>query len=298
MKKLNYLFILPALLSLCSCAANCNLKITGNTSYILNDIKTSYEVGEKITLKTPSFNKVEDDVVLKVNNTQINPVIDDYAVYEFEIKENTELKFEINGKSDFKVIKDLDQYKDLSFDDIIKVEFSNFEHYLYNPRINHVSSNQNDIDLIISKFYSPVTLNEDGPFYGGNYRNFKLITSSGEVILLETYDNYTKDQEYRIYLNFENKLTHDSIYYNFGPIGELELTKNIFDSTSTKLNIDNIPFVRIETPNIVDPVLTTESIGVNFKSLEVYNENTFSLIGDDFVHYYQLIEHTFDQLIS
>ena len=298
MKKFNYLFILPALLSLCSCTASCNLKIIGNNSYILNDLKSSYDIGEKITLKTPSFNKVEDDIVLKVNNTQINPIIDDYAVYEFEIQENTELKFEINGNSDFKVIKDLDQYKDLSFDDIIKVELSTFAHYLYNPRINYVSSNQNDIDLIISKFYSPVTLNEDGLFYGGNYRNFKLITSSGEVILLETYDNYTKDQEYRIYLDFEKKLTHDFIYYNFGPIGELELTKNEFDSTSTKLNIDNIPFVRVETPNIVDSILTTKSIGINFKSLEVYNENTFSLIGDDFVRYYQLTEHTFDQLIS
>lgn len=297
MKKFNYLFIIPALLSLCSCAANCNLKIIGNTSYILNDIKSSYEIGEKVTLKTPSFSQY-DDIILKVNNNQIRPVIDDYAVYEFEIKENTELKMEINGNSDFKVLKDLDQYKDLSFNDIVKVEFSAFEHYPYNPRINYVSTNPDDIELIISKFYSPIVLNEDGPFYGGNYRNFKLITSSGESILLETYDKYTKDEEYIIFLKFDNKLTYDSIYYNFGSIGDIKINNNELDSTSTKLNMDNIPFIQVDQPEYITPILTTEPIGYNYNSLVVYSETTFGLIGQNFAHYYQLIEHTFTQLIS
>lgn len=62
--------------------------------------------------------------------------------------------------------------------------------------------------------------------------------------------------------------------------------------------MDNIPFIKVDQPEYITPILATVTIGANYNSLVVYSESTFGLIGQNFTNYYQLIEHTFTQIIS
>ena len=298
MEKTKYLLVIPMLISLCSCVANYEVNVLGNSFFILNDIKSSYESGETVSIRTPSFYREIHDIVFKINGNEVVPTIDDYAHFEFEINSNVDFKIEVNGSIDFKLIKDLDEYKNFDFSNVVKVEYSSFDDYMYNPRTNYVSTSKKDVDLIVSKFYSPVFINNDSLFIGGLHRNFKLITSSGESIVLDTYDKYLKNQEYKTYLSFNGNISYDSIYYNFGSIPKLKIIENNFDGTSTELDISNISFVKIDEPKDTIPILITESIGANFECMEVYDKATFSLKGTTFKHYYKLTSNFFTELIS
>jgi hypothetical protein len=297
MKKINYSLILPAVLSICACSVNYNIKITGNTSFILNELKTSYTKGEVVTIKTPSFHSYED-VIFTVNDKIITPTIDDYAHFDLEIDSDTNIKVEINGSSDFKLIKDLDEYKNFNFKDVVQVEYSSYEHYGYSPRYNYVSHNKVDIDIIVSKFYSPIVINDDSSFYGGNYESFKLISSNGESVKIEFYYKYLKNEEYQVFYSFDNLKTYDSIYYNFGMMNKIKLIENGIDSTSKTLNFSYIPFKEIDRTENIFPILLTESFGAEYECLEAYDETTFSLKTKFGTKYYQLMDHTFSELIS
>lgn len=297
MKKINYSLILSAVLSICACSANYNIKITGNTSFILNELKTSYTKGEVVTIKTPSFHSYED-VIFTVNDKIITPTIDDYTHFDVEINSNTNIKVEVNGSSDFMLIKDLDEYKNFNFKDVVQVEHSSYDGYGYFPRHNYISHNKEDIDIIVSKFYSPIVINNDPSLYGGTYESFKLISSNGESVKIEFYDKYIKKDEYKVFYSFNNIKTYDSIYYNFGRMNKIKLIENKIDSTSKTLDFSYIPFKEIDRTENIFPILLTESFGAEYECLEAYDEITFSLKTKFGTKYYQLMDHTFSELIS
>jgi hypothetical protein len=193
---------------------------------------------------------------------------------------------------------DLDEYKNFNFKDVVQVEYSSYEHYGYSPRYNYVSHNKVDIDIIVSKFYSPIVINDDSSFYGGNYESFKLISSNGESVKIEFYYKYLKNEEYQVFYSFDNLKTYDSIYYNFGMMNKIKLIENGIDSTSKTLNFSYIPFKEIDRTENIFPILLTESFGAEYECLEAYDETTFSLKTKFGTKYYQLMDHTFSELIS